>query len=160
MPACTARARISRAVMKLSCPTNSPGAYADVRAPRRARSNGARSSCLMALLHGPPSAPDLAAAGAGKVRRPAGVRINVSPRRSHHIGGAVRVSQAGPVAGLVAQLLLLAVLAGTAGLGAGRWGVGPSCAVVLAAAVARGAARPRGGPPGAAAWAGPPRGAP
>src|SRR3954470_20939284 len=152
MPACTARARISRAVMKLSCPTNSPGAYADVRAPRRARSNGARSSCLMALLHGPPSAPDLAAAGAGKVRRPAGVRINVSPRRSHHIGGAVRVSQAGPVAGLVAQLLLLAVLAGTAGLGTAGWVVGLACAVIMAAVLARGLTRRRGERLGPASW--------
>src|SRR3954471_22648942 len=152
MPACAARARISRAVMKLSWPTNSPGAYADVRAPRRARSNGARSSCLMALLHGPPSAPDLAAAGAGKVRRPAGVRINVSPRRSHHIGGAVRVSQAGPVAGLVAQLLLLAVLARTAGLGTAGWIVGLACAAIMAAVLARGLARRRGERLGPASW--------
>ena len=83
MPACTARARISPAVMKLSCPTNSPGAYADTRARCSARSNGARSSCLMAVLPAAPSAPDLAAAGAGKVRRRASVRINVSPRRTH-----------------------------------------------------------------------------
>src|SRR3954449_7528294 len=49
MPACTARARISPAVMKLSCPTNSPGAYADTRARCSARSNGTRSSCFMAV---------------------------------------------------------------------------------------------------------------
>jgi hypothetical protein len=32
---CWARARISPAVMKLSCPTNSPAAYADTRAVQR-----------------------------------------------------------------------------------------------------------------------------
>src|SRR5215212_2440816 len=49
MPTCTARDRISPAVMKLSCPTNSPGAYADTRARCSARSNGRRSSCFMAV---------------------------------------------------------------------------------------------------------------
>src|SRR5687768_10145016 len=58
MPTWTARARISPAVMKLSCPTNSPGAYADTRARCSARSNGTRSSCLMAA---PLSARALAA---------------------------------------------------------------------------------------------------
>ena len=144
MPACAARARISPAVMKLSCPTNSPGAYADTRARCSARSNGARSSCLMAVLASAPSAPDLAAAGAGKVRRRASVRINVSPRRTHDLGGAVRASQAGPATGLIAQVLLLAVLAGTAGLGAAGWVVGVACAVTMAAALARGLARRRG----------------
>ena len=48
MPARAASARISPAVMKLSCPTNSPGGVRrDARAPCSARSNGARSSCLI-----------------------------------------------------------------------------------------------------------------
>src|SRR6266536_215681 len=141
MPVCAARARISPAVMKLSCPTNSPGAYADPRARCSARCNGARSSCLMAVLASTPSAPDLAAAGAGKVRGRASVRVNVSPRRTHDLGGAVRASQAVPAIGLIAQVLLLAVLAGTAGLGAVGWVVGVACAVTMAAALARGLAR-------------------
>jgi phosphatidylglycerophosphate synthase len=53
----------------------------------------------------------------------------------------VRESQAGPVTGLIAPLLLLVVLAGTAGLGAAGWVVGVACAVTMAAALARGLAR-------------------
>jgi phosphatidylglycerophosphate synthase len=47
----------------------------------------------------------------------------------------------GPAAGLLAQTLLLAVLAGTAGLGAAGWTLGIACAVTMAAALARGLAR-------------------
>ncbi|HEY0364811.1 MAG TPA: CDP-alcohol phosphatidyltransferase family protein, partial [Solirubrobacteraceae bacterium] len=64
----------------------------------------------------------------------------------------MRVSQAGPVAGLVAQLLLLAVLAGTAGLGTAGWVVGLACAVIMAAVLARGLARRRGERLGPASW--------
>jgi phosphatidylglycerophosphate synthase len=53
----------------------------------------------------------------------------------------VRASQTGPATGLIAQVLLLAVLAGTAGLGAAGWVVGVACAVTMAAALARGLAR-------------------
>jgi phosphatidylglycerophosphate synthase len=53
----------------------------------------------------------------------------------------VRASQAGPAIGLIAQVLLLAVLAETAGLGAAGWVVGVACAVIMAAALARGVAR-------------------
>jgi phosphatidylglycerophosphate synthase len=53
----------------------------------------------------------------------------------------VRVSHAGPAAGLVAQVLLLAVLAATVGLGAAGWAVGVCCAVIIAAALARALAR-------------------
>ena len=60
----------------------------------------------------------------------------------------MRVSQAGPATGLIAQLLLLAVLAGTAGLGAAGWVVGVACAVTMAAALARGLARDPGRPAG------------
>jgi phosphatidylglycerophosphate synthase len=61
----------------------------------------------------------------------------------------VRASQAGPAIGLIAQVLLLAVLAGTAGLGATGWVVGVACAVTMAAALARGLAGGRLGP---ASW--------
>ena len=49
----------------------------------------------------------------------------------------VRTAQAGPVAGLIAQVLLLAVLAGTVGLGAAGWVVGVSCAVITNLALLR-----------------------
>jgi phosphatidylglycerophosphate synthase len=104
------------------------------------------------MLHAAPSAPDLLAAGAGKERRRASVRINVSPRRIHDLGGSVRASQAGPAIGLIAQVLLLAVLAGTAGLGAAGAVVGGACAVTMAAALARGLARARGDRLGPASW--------
>jgi phosphatidylglycerophosphate synthase len=64
----------------------------------------------------------------------------------------VRASQAGPAIGLIAQVLLLAVLAGTAGLGAAGWVVGVACAVIMAAALARGLARRRGDRLGPASW--------
>jgi len=64
----------------------------------------------------------------------------------------VRASQAGPAIGLIAQVLLLAVLAGTAGLGAAGWVVGVACAVTMAAALARGIARRRGDRLGPASW--------
>ena len=51
-----------------------------------------------------------------------------------------RARQTGPLAGLIAQVLLLAVLAGTAGLGATGWTVGIACAVTMATALARGLA--------------------
>src|SRR3954451_17512311 len=98
----------------------------------------------MGPLHPAPSAADLAAPRAGKVRRRPSVRINVSPRRTHDLGGAVRASQAGPAIGLIAQVLLLAVLAATVGLGAAGWAIGAACAVIMAVALARGLAR-RGG---------------
>ena len=55
----------------------------------------------------------------------------------------MRASQAGPAIGLIAQVLLLAVLAATAGLGAAGWLVGVACAAAMAAALARGLARRR-----------------
>jgi phosphatidylglycerophosphate synthase len=64
----------------------------------------------------------------------------------------VRASQAGPSAGLIAQVLLLAVLAGTAGLSAAGWVVGVACAVTMAVALARALARGRGDRLGPASW--------
>jgi phosphatidylglycerophosphate synthase len=64
----------------------------------------------------------------------------------------VRASQTGPATGLIAQVLLLAVLAGTAGLGAAGWIVGIACAVTMAAALARGLARGPSDRLGPASW--------
>ena len=48
----------------------------------------------------------------------------------------MRTVQAGPATGLITQVLLLAVLAGTVGLGIAGWVVGVTCAVVMNAALA------------------------
>jgi phosphatidylglycerophosphate synthase len=53
----------------------------------------------------------------------------------------VRQRQAAPATGLIAQVLVLAVLARTVGLGAAGWLVGLACAVGMAAALRRGLAR-------------------
>jgi phosphatidylglycerophosphate synthase len=58
----------------------------------------------------------------------------------------------GPATGLIAQLLLLAVLAGSAGLGAVGWIVGLACAVTVAAALAGGLARGPDQRLGPASW--------
>jgi phosphatidylglycerophosphate synthase len=64
----------------------------------------------------------------------------------------VRKTQAGPVVGLIAQVLLLAVLAATVGLGAAGWVVGLACAVTMAALLARSLARGRGNRLEPASW--------
>jgi phosphatidylglycerophosphate synthase len=64
----------------------------------------------------------------------------------------VRVRLAGPATGLVAQVLLLALLAATAGLGVAGWAVGVACALIIAAALARGLARGRGNRLEPASW--------
>jgi phosphatidylglycerophosphate synthase len=63
-----------------------------------------------------------------------------------------RASQTGPATGLLAQVLLLAVLVETAGLGAAGWIVGTACAVTMAAALACGLARGPGERLGPASW--------
>jgi phosphatidylglycerophosphate synthase len=63
-----------------------------------------------------------------------------------------RASQTGPATGLLAQVLLLAVLVETAGLGAAGWGVGTACALTMAVALARGLARSSGDRLGPASW--------
>jgi phosphatidylglycerophosphate synthase len=63
-----------------------------------------------------------------------------------------RANHAGPAAGLIAQVLLLAVLAGSAGLGPVGWTVGIACAVTMATVLARGLARDPGAPLGPASW--------
>ena len=52
-----------------------------------------------------------------------------------------RARQTGPLTGLIAQVVLLTVLAATAGLGTAGWTVGIACAVTIAAALAHGLAR-------------------
>jgi phosphatidylglycerophosphate synthase len=64
----------------------------------------------------------------------------------------LRESQAVPATGLVAQALLLAVLATTTGLGSDGWIVGGACAIAMAAALARGVARNPREPLGPASW--------
>jgi phosphatidylglycerophosphate synthase len=63
-----------------------------------------------------------------------------------------RARQTGPATGLLAQVLLLAVLVETAGLGAAGWIVGTACAVTMAVALARGLARGLGERLGPASW--------
>ena len=63
-----------------------------------------------------------------------------------------RATQTGPAAGLIAQGVMLAVLAGTAGLGTAGWTVGIACAVTMATALARGLARRPGERLGPASW--------
>jgi phosphatidylglycerophosphate synthase len=55
--------------------------------------------------------------------------------------GKVRLVRAGPVTGLIAQVLLLAALAGTVGLSGAGWVVGVTCGVIMHAALARGLSR-------------------
>ena len=55
-----------------------------------------------------------------------------------------RATSAGPATGLIAQVILLAVLAATAGLGTAGWTVGMACAVIMATALAHGVARDPG----------------
>ena len=53
----------------------------------------------------------------------------------------MRAVHAGPATGLIAQVLLLAALAGTIGLGGAGWVVGVTCGVIANAALARGISR-------------------
>jgi phosphatidylglycerophosphate synthase len=56
---------------------------------------------------------------------------------------AARASRTGPAIGLIAKVLLLALLAATAGLGEAGWAVGIACAVTMATALAYGVTRRR-----------------
>ena len=90
MPACIARVRISPAVMKLSCPTNSPGAYAATRA--RCERPVERRSVVLSHVDRHPG---------GKECGRACVRIDVTVPRTQVLGGTVQV---GPAIGLIAQV--------------------------------------------------------
>jgi phosphoglycerol transferase MdoB-like AlkP superfamily enzyme len=62
------------------------------------------------------------------------------------------VVHAGPLAGLIAQVLLLAALAGTVGVGAVGWVVGLACGVLMNGVLARGLSRHRLDGLGIADW--------
>ena len=64
----------------------------------------------------------------------------------------MRTVHIGPVTGLIAQMLLLAALAGTVGLGSAGWVVGVTCGVLTNALLARGLARYRADRLGPADW--------
>ena len=64
----------------------------------------------------------------------------------------VRASLTAPATGLIAQVLLLDVLAATAGLGVAGWVVGAACALTMAATLARGLVRGAGHRLGPASW--------
>jgi phosphatidylglycerophosphate synthase len=142
MPARRARARISVARMKLSCSTNSPGAYADSRARCRARTNGARSSWFTAP--GRPTrwailGPTFAAASerTGAPRPPYLPHITpVSTPHAHEYDGTLPAVLVFPATGLIAPVLLVAALAATVGLDGAGWVVGVACGVTLSAALA------------------------
>ena len=70
----------------------------------------------------------------------------------YRYGGAVRTIHNGPVTGLIAQMLLLAALAGTVGLSRAGWVVGVTCGVLTNALLARGLARYRADRLGPADW--------
>jgi phosphatidylglycerophosphate synthase len=63
-----------------------------------------------------------------------------------------RTAHAGPVTGLIAEVLLLAALAGTVGLSGAAWVVGLTCAVILNATLAQGLSLYRSYRLGAADW--------
>ena len=64
----------------------------------------------------------------------------------------MRTVHAGPVTGLIAQVLLLAALAGTVGLSGAGWVVGVTCGVITNALLARGLSRYRSDRLGPADW--------
>jgi phosphatidylglycerophosphate synthase len=70
----------------------------------------------------------------------------------HEYGGTVRAVQTFPVIGLIAQIMMGAALAGTAGLSDAGWVVGVTCGVVLNAALAMGVLRYRPYRLGPADW--------
>ena len=66
--------------------------------------------------------------------------------------GTLRSAQGGPVIGLAAQVLLLAALAATVGLGLAGWLVGLACGVAMDAALAHSLLRNRSERLGPAGW--------
>ncbi len=64
----------------------------------------------------------------------------------------MRTALVGPLTGLIVQLLLLAALAATVGLGVAGWVIGVTCGVIMNAALARGLVRSGSDRLGAATW--------
>jgi phosphatidylglycerophosphate synthase len=79
-------------------------------------------------------------------------RAPLGPGGGWHVVRARRAVHAGPLTGLTVQLLLLVVLAATAGLNSVGFVVGLACAVIVDAALARGLSRYRLDRLGAADW--------
>jgi phosphatidylglycerophosphate synthase len=71
------------------------------------------------------------------------MEASAQPLKAARSERSPRAVQTGPLAGLIAQVLLLAALAGTVGLSARAWVVGLTCGVILSAALVRGLARHR-----------------
>jgi phosphatidylglycerophosphate synthase len=87
----------------------------------------------------------MAAASLGRMGTSAQSLRAPRPARMHAV-------HAGPLTGLIAQVLLLAALAGTVGLSAAGWVVGLTCGVMMNAALAHGLSRDRSDGLGAANW--------
>ena len=151
MPACAARARISPAVMKLSCPTNSPGAIRRTRARgagpgRTARGRPAswpdRWRHRWILAQGAPGRSDRALAS--ELMSTVDV-LTTSEARCEPVRRARR-------SGCSPRCCCSPSWRRPPGLGAAGWVVGVACAVTMAAALARGLARRRGDRLGPASW--------
>src|SRR4051812_28055231 len=98
------------------------------RSPRRTRSTGTSSMSRNGSAH----------CHCWLAEEPPGAARRITDPHD----GARREAMKGPAAGLIGQVLLLAGLAATAGLGAAGWLVGIASAVTIAALLAR--ARPAG----------------
>src|SRR3954447_16643628 len=93
------------------------------------------------------------AAALGGSRR---VSVPATTSPAHH-ARRLRAAQAGPLTGIVAQVLLLAALApivapSGVGLGAAGWTVGLTCGVIMNGALARGLSNHRSDGFGPADW--------
>ena len=133
MPARSASTRISPARMKLSCSTYSPGVVG--RLPGSPQRLDERIALV--LLHG---------LATNRCTTPTVVRYGCSSAEQR----CGRL--AGPLTGLGAQLLLLAALAQTVGLGRAGWVVGAASALILDAALARALWRDPAARLGPAGW--------
>jgi phosphatidylglycerophosphate synthase len=109
----------------------------DVR-PRAGKAR--RSESVMVGVK--PNHAAAAAAALGAQRAIAGAPAPSGTDPFSH-GRTIRTVYAGPVTGLIAELLLLAAVGGTVGLGRAGWVVGVTCAVITNAALAHGLSRYR-----------------
>src|SRR5205807_596212 len=92
-----------------------------------------------------PECAEVIAHGAGKPGAAASVmgrmEASAQPLRAPRSGRVMRAVQAGPLAGLIAQALLLAVPGATVGLSVTGWAIGLICGVTMNVALARGLSR-------------------
>src|SRR4051812_8512275 len=140
IPPRPASARISPAPMNPSCSTNSPGAYAETRARRRAWSSSARVQRIV-IRRTMPAAARKAGDGASVL-----MGMNVPHPSPARWGRRLRPARSGRAPALVAQALLFGVIAaslaiGGDGLSTAGWAVGITCEVIMSAALARGLSR-------------------